>query len=473
VQAPRAQLGTDARRCPRLPEPGAIRAGVASRGAGSLDRPGGLCFSVFPMLDPRTLAERRAEIVESCRRRGVEVDIDGAIAARERVAAAQTQLGGINQRRNEHQSAGKRKLEPSQREAHVAEGRRLKEEAARLEGALAQAEAELHARLAAIPNLVHPDAPVGGEEDFRELRRVGTIPRFDFEARDHLALGERLDLFDFEAGAQVAAPKFYYLKNAAVLLELALQRFALDILTGEGFTPYLTPDLARRAIVDSFAFSPRGPETQIYSVTDTDLDLIGTAEITLGGLYADAILDEADLPLKLAGVSHCYRTEAGSAGRESKGLYRVHQFTKVEMFVFCRPEESEAMHELLLSVEERIYQALEIPYRVIDVASRDLGAPAYRKFDLEAWMPGRGDGGAYGEVTSASNCTDFQARRLKTRFRRAGGRRNELVHTLNGTAIAVPRTLIALLGNHQRADASVDVPKALRPYLGLDRLEPR
>jgi seryl-tRNA synthetase len=425
------------------------------------------------MLDPRTLAERRDEILESCRRRGIEVDIDGAIVARERVAAIQTELGQINQRRNEHQTAGKRKLEASEREAHVAEGRRLKQEAGQLERALAEAESELEAKLVPIPNLVHPDAPVGGEFDFRELRRVGTLARFDFEPLDHLALGERLDLFDFEAGARVTAPKFYYLKNAAVLLELALQRFALDLLAEEGFTPYLTPDLARRRIVDAFAFSPRGPETQIYSIGDTDLDLIGTAEITLGGLYADTVLDEADLPLQLAGISHCYRTEAGSAGREGKGLYRVHQFTKVEMFVICRPEESETMHQRLLALEERIYQALEIPYRVIEVATGDLGAPATRKFDLEAWMPERGDGGEYGEVTSTSNCTDFQARRLKTRFRRAGAKRTELVHTLNGTAIAVPRTIIALLGNHQLADGSVAVPKAFRPYLGLDRIEPR
>ena len=425
------------------------------------------------MLDPRTLAERRDEILESCRRRGVEADVDGAIVARERVAATQTELGQLNQRRNEHQTAGKRKLEASERKAHVAEGRRLKQEAGRLERSLSEAESELEAKLAPIPNLVHPDAPVGGEADFRELRRVGTLAPFDFEPLDHLALGERLDLFDFEAGARVTAPKFYYLKNAAVLLELALQRFALDLLAEEGFTPYITPDLARRRIVDAFAFSPRGPETQIYSISDTDLDLIGTAEITLGGLYADTVLDEADLPLQLAGISHCYRTEAGSAGRESKGLYRVHQFTKVEMFVICRPEESETMHEQLLAVEERIYQALEIPYRVIDVATEDLGAPATRKFDIEAWMPERGDGGEYGEVTSTSNCTDFQARRLKTRFRRAGAKRTELVHTVNGTASAVRRTIIALLGNHQRADGSVAVPKALRPYLGLDCIEPR
>ncbi len=425
------------------------------------------------MLDPKTLAEHRHEAIESCRRRGVEADVDGAIAAHERLSGIQTELGQLNHTRNRHQTAGKGKLDPAEREAHAAEGRRLKRDVGRLDGALTQARAELHRWLSQIPNLVHPDTPEGGEEDFRELRRVGTPPSFDFAPLDHLALGQRLDLFDFESGAKVAGQKFTYLKNAAVYLELSLQRFALDILAKEGFTPFLTPDLARRSLVDAFAFSPRGPESQIYSISDTDLDLIGTAEITLGALHTDAILDEADLPLKLAGISHCFRTEAGSAGRESKGLYRVHQFTKVEMYIFCRPDQSEQMHELLIALEERLMQALEIPYRVIDVAAGDLGAPAYRKFDIEAWMPGRGGGGEYGEVTSASNCTDYQARRLKTRFRRPGAKRNEFVHTLNGTAIAVPRTIIALLENHQRADGSVEIPKALRPYLGIDRIEPR
>ncbi len=425
------------------------------------------------MLDPKTLAEQRDEIAESCRRRGVQVDLNAAIQARERLADVQTRLGELNRQRNQHQDAGKRKLEADAREAHAAVGRRLKNEVGQLEDELAGAQRELDEKLAPIPNLVHPDSPVGGEQDFRELRRVGSPPSFDFEPLDHLALGERLELFDFEGGARVTGQKFYYLKNAAVLLELALQRFALDVVMAEGFQPLITPDLARRKIVDDLAFSPRGPETQIYSVTGTDLDLIGTSEITLGGLYADAILDEADLPLKLAGISHCFRTEAGSAGREGRGLYRVHQFTKVEMFVFCRPDDSASVHEELLHVEEQIFQALEIPYRVIDVATRDLGAPAYRKFDIEAWMPDRGESGEYGEVTSASNCTDFQARRLRTRFRRQGAKKNELVHTLNGTAIAVPRTLIALIGNHQCKDGSVSVPKALRPYLGLDRIEPR
>jgi seryl-tRNA synthetase len=258
-----------------------------------------------------------------------------------------------------------------------------------------------------------------------------------------------------------------------VILELALQRLALDLLLEEGFRIYTTPDLARRRIVDAMAFSPRGPETQIYSVEGTDLDLIGTAEITLGGLYEDCVLEEDDLPIKIAGISHCYRTEAGAAGRESKGLYRVHQFTKVEMFAFTRPEDSEAMHGELLRIEERMFQALRVPYRVIDIAAGDLGAPAYRKFDIEAWLPGRGERGDWGEVTSTSNCTDFQARRLKTRFRRKGSKKNELVHTLNGTAVAIARALIALLENHQQADGSITIPEALRAYTGFDRIGPR
>jgi seryl-tRNA synthetase len=425
------------------------------------------------MLDPRMLESRRDEIAASCRRRRVEVDLEAAIAAHRRVAELQTELNALNQRRNEHQAGGKRKLAPDERDAHVAEGRRLKEEVADLEKRLASEQESLQARMLAIPNLLHPDLPDGGEADFRELRRVGTPRRFDFPPLDHLALNEKLDLFDFEAGAKVSGQKWYFLKNEAVLLELALQRMALDHVTRAGFIPFATPDVARREIVDGLAFSPRGAETQIYSIAGTDLDLIGTSEITLGGIHADALLDEAQLPLRLAGVSHCFRTEAGSAGRESKGLYRVHQFTKVEMFAITRPEDSEAMHEELVAIEERILQALEIPYRVIDIAAADLGAPAYRKFDIEGWMPMRGGSGDYGELTSASNCTDYQARRLKTRFRRASAKKNELVHTLNGTAIAVPRVIVALLENHQCADGSVAIPAALQRYLGLERIGPR
>jgi seryl-tRNA synthetase len=407
------------------------------------------------MLDPRDLAARRDEIVESCRRRGVAVDVDEAVARYRRVAAVQTELDAANRARNEH---GRQRGDP-------AEGRRLKEEAVRLEAELAAARAafeEIHRR---IPNLVHPEVPVGGEQDYRVLRQVGE-PRPG--GRDHLALAASLDLVDFEGGARVAGQKWYFLKNEAVLLELALQRFAIDVVRAEGFTLYATPDVARPEIVEGIGFDPRGEETQIYSLANADLCLVGTAEITLGGLYAESVLGEEELPKLLAGISHCFRTEAGAAGRESKGLYRVHQFTKVEMFACTRPEDSEAVHERMLAIEERIFQALEIPYRVIDTATGDLGAPAWRKYDVEAWMPGRGERGDWGEVTSTSNCTDYQARRLRIRFRR--GKKAELVHTLNGTAVAVPRTLVALLENHQRPDGSVAIPKALQPYLGLERL---
>ena len=236
--------------------------------------------------------------------------------------------------------------------------------------------------------------PDGGEDDARELSRWGEPRKFGFQALDHVQLGAKLDLLDFDGGAKVAGQKFYYLKNEAVLLELGLQRFALDLLLEEGFTPYVTPDLARPAIVDGIGYNPRGAETQIYSLANEDLCLVGTAEITLGGLYADAIVQEDELPIQLAGISHCFRTEAGAAGRESKGLYRVHQFTKVEMFALTRPEDSDAMHARLLAIEERVFQGLELPYRVVDIAAGDLGAPAFRKFDIEAWMPGRGEGGA-------------------------------------------------------------------------------
>ncbi len=426
------------------------------------------------MLDARILEDRRDEIVESCRARQIPVDVDAAIALHEQTNRLRTVLNEANRLRNEHQKAGKQKLDAQAREAHTLEGRRLKEEVAAHEEELRVAEQQLEAALRQLPNFLHPDTPRGREEDFRVLSTVGEPRKLDFPARDHLELATALDLVDFERAAQVSGQKFYYLKREAALLELALQRFALDQLMPEGFVPVVTPDLARPDVIEGLGFSPRGEETQIYSISGHELCLIGTSEITLGGMYADSILAEEDLPLKLAGVSHCFRTEAGAHGRESKGLYRVHQFTKVEMFVFCRPEDSDAQHAELLRLEQQIWDALEIPYRVIDIASADLGAPAYRKFDLEAWMPGRGEAGEYGEITSTSNCTDFQSRRLKIRFRRAGEKkRNDLVHTLNGTAISNARAIVALLENHQQADGSITIPKALVPYMGTDRIGPR
>jgi seryl-tRNA synthetase len=425
------------------------------------------------MLDPKILGERRDEIAESCKKRGLVVDLDAILATQQDHNALVTQLGETNRLRNEHQKSGKRKMDDAERATHVAAGRDFKEQVSEIEGRLRESETGLMTAMRELPNFVHPDSPVGSEDKFREISTSGEIPKFDFEPKDHLELCQALDLVDFESAAKVAGSKWYYLKNEACLLDLALQRFALDVVMEEGFTPITTPDVARPDVIEGLGFNPRGDESQIYSIEGHDLCLIGTAEITIGGMYADTIFDEADLPLKIAGISHCFRTEAGAAGKESKGLYRVHQFSKTEMFVFTRPEDSEAQHQELLRIEQRIFDALEIPYRVIDIATGDLGAPAYRKFDLEAWMPGRGEGGEWGEITSTSNCTDFQARRLKIRFKRQGAKKNEMVHTLNGTAISNARAILTLLEIHQRSDGSVAIPKILQPYMGRDSIGPR
>jgi seryl-tRNA synthetase len=255
-----------------------------------------------------------------------------------------------------------------------------------------------------------------------------------------------------------------------VRLELALQQYALGILCGHGFTPVITPDLAHTEILHGTGYIPRGPETQIYSIEHTSLNLVATAEITLGGMLAGTTLDAERLPLKLCGISHCFRTEAGAAGRASRGLYRVHQFTKVEMFAFTLPDQSDAMLEHFREIEGEIFDGLGLPYRVVDTATGDLGGPAYRKYDLEAWMPGRGERGEWGEVTSTSNCTDYQARRLNIRYKHKGEKGTHLLHTLNGTAVAISRALIAILENYQRADGSVGVPVALQPWVGTSEI---
>ncbi len=425
------------------------------------------------MLDPRNLRERRDEIVESCRARHIEADVDATIVLHERANQSRTALNEANRQRNEHQQTGKKKLDDDERASHIAQGRRLKEEVSLLESRARDAETEFEISLRRLPNFLHAETPRGNEEDWKLLSTSGEPRSFDFPSRDHLSLAKDLDLVDFESGAKVAGQKFYYLKREAALLEVALQRFALDQLLPHGFIPIITPDVARPDVIEGLGFNPRGKESQIYSIAGHDLCLIGTSEITLGGMVADKILAEDELPLRLAGISHCFRTEAGAHGRESKGLYRVHQFTKIEMFVFCRPEDSEQQHAELLRHQREIFDALEIPYRVIDIASADLGAPAIRKFDLEAWMPGRGEDGDWGEITSTSNCTDYQSRRLKIRFRRSGGKKNEFVHTLNGTAIANARTIVAILENHQQKDGSITISKALVPYLGTDRIGPR
>lgn len=422
------------------------------------------------MLDIKYVAAHAEDVARNTKNRNVQADVQAVVEAYRTRNVALTELEQARAEANANAKAMKDKVTPEERQKRIEDGRAWKQKIAELEQVVAQLEPELDQRLRALPNLTHPDVPVGNtDNDHHELRKWGTPREFAFPPLDHVALAEKLDLIDFEAGAKVAGQKFYFLKNELVLLDLALQRFTLDLLRRKGFTLVVTPDLARPDILEGIGFNPRGAETQVYSIAGHDLCLVGTAEITIGGMYQDAMLEPEQLPIKIAGISHCFRTEAGSGGRESRGLYRVHQFTKVEMFIFCEGETavSDAHHAELLAIEEEIFQALQIPYRVLDIASGDLGAPAYRKFDIEAWMPGRA---AYGEVTSTSNCTDYQSRRLNIRAHTAEKGRPKLVHTLNGTAVATSRGLIALLENHQQADGSVVVPAALRPYAGMERI---
>jgi seryl-tRNA synthetase len=425
------------------------------------------------MLDLKFVVANALAVKQNCRNRNAPADvlddIDRVVALESERKTLLQAVEEIRRRQNEVAQATGKERDPQKRSALIDDGKRLKLSVAEEEDRLRRLEAEMNQRLRRIPNLTHPDAPIGQTEDAsRELRQVGTPRAFDFKPKDHVELGKALDLIDFETAGKVSGNGFYFLKNDLVLLDLALQQFALRKLIAAGFIPIVTPDLARNNILEGIGFTPRGVETQVYSVEDTELSLIGTAEITLGGMLADEILDESSLPIKYVGLSHCFRTEAGAAGRASRGLYRVHQFTKVEMFAFTTPESSGAIHAEMLAIEEDLFQSLGIPFRVLDICSGDLGGPAYRKFDLEAWMPGRGEHGEYGEVTSTSDCTDYQARRLNIRYRPSGQKGTRFVHTLNGTAVALSRALIVVLENYQRSDGLIDVPEVLRPYVGKD-----
>jgi seryl-tRNA synthetase len=425
------------------------------------------------MLDVSFIRDHVEAVKDNCRNRNVTADVDRLIHLDDERKRLVHETQSIQQRQNELSKLIPKEKDKDKKQALVQDGRELREKVAGLDTRTKEVDTELRSVLSTIPNMTHPEAPVGTTaEANRVLRRHGEPRRFDFAPKDHVALAESLDLVDFEAGSSVAGQKFYYMKNEAVLLEFALIQYALGVLLREGYTPIITPDVARVEVLEGIGFIPRGPETQIYSLENTDLCLIATAEITLGGMHRDQILDELQLPIKYVGVSHCFRTEAGAPGRDTRGLYRVHQFTKVEMFAFTAPDQSDAIHQELLRIEETIFQALGLPYQVIDTCTGDLGGPAYRKFDLEAWMPGRGQQGEYGEVTSTSNCTDYQARRLNIRYKVPGQKGTRFVHTLNGTAVAVSRALLAILENNQQTDGSVMVPEVLRPWVGKEKIGP-
>jgi seryl-tRNA synthetase len=422
------------------------------------------------VIDLRLLREDPDRVRASQRARGEDVAlVDALLSADERRRSSGVRFDEL---RAEQKALGK--LIPKAAGDEKAE---LLKKAGQLAADVKAADAERDAAatetqelLQRLGNLVHPDVPVGGEEDFVTLEKHGTIRDFaaeGFEPKDHLALGQILGAIDVERGAKVSGSRFYFLTGVGALLELALVNAAMAQATAAGFTPMLTPALVRPQSMAGTGFLGQAAQ-DVYHLADDDLYLVGTSEVPLAAYHMDEILDADRLPLRYAGFSPCFRREAGSHGKDTRGIFRVHQFDKVEMFSYVAPEDSQAEHQRLLEWEKQWLTSLELPYRVIDVASADLGASASRKFDCEAWIPTQGK---YRELTSTSDCTEFQSRRLSIRVR--DGKQVKPLATLNGTLCAVPRTIVAILENHQQADGSVRVPEVLRPYLGgREVLEP-
>lgn len=413
------------------------------------------------MLDIKFIREHPDKTRDGLKKKGVEFDLNYLLGLDEKRRAKIKEVDDLRAEQNavSDEIAG---LGDDGKDKKITAMRELKSKLGDFEFELKAMEEEFGELMHRLPNLPMDEVPAGGDErDNVEVRICGAKRDFNFTPKDHLDIGVALDIVDFEIGAKVSGSGFYYLKNKGVLLELALIHYALDFLIKNGFALWLTPDLSRKRFYLGTGYLPKGPEAQIYEISESDLGLIATAEVTLAGIHSDEILEEDSLPRRYAGYSHCFRQESGGYGKYSKGLYRVHQFTKIEMFAYSRPEESNGLHEEFLRLEEELWTGLGIPYRVVEMCSGDLGSQAARKFDIEAWMPGRDE---YGEVTSTSNTTDYQARNLGIRYRTRNGDMG-FVHTLNGTAIAVSRAIIAILENYQQANGSVKIPEALWPYM--------
>jgi seryl-tRNA synthetase len=423
------------------------------------------------MLDLKLIRSDSERVKAALARRGAAGQVDELLAldARRRrllpeVESVQAERKALSKQIGEAKQAGEGV------EELMATVQGLKERIESGKEELEKVDLELGRLALSLPNLPDPDAPEGmTEDDAVVLREVGERPEFDFEPRDHLEIGTELGLIDMEAAARLSGSRFAYLKGDLVMLELALVRFAIELVRGEGHEPVVPPVLVREGALEGTGFLP-GDRDQIYEIPKDDLFLAGTSEVGLAGLHADQILEADSLPLRYCGFSTCFRREAGAAGRDTRGIFRVHQFDKVEMFSFVEPSGSAAEHERLLALEERILGELEIPYRVVNVAVGDLGAPAAKKYDCEAWIPSQG---RYRELTSCSNTTDYQARRLGCRYRPADGESPEAVHTLNGTAVAVGRTMIALIENRQERDGGFSLPKTLHKYGCPERISPQ
>ncbi len=422
------------------------------------------------MIDIKYLREQPDALRKNVKLRNAAVDVDALFVLDERRLSLLRTLEEMRRERNEVAEAMKSATAET-RPGLIERGKAIKDQIGTQEVELDSVETEWRGMLARIPNHTHPDAPIGAsDEDNKEIKQVGEVKKFSFRPRSHVELAEMHDLMDFTRAAKVSGAKFYFLKGKLALLEQALIKYGLDLISKEGYEVLTTPDVAKEAVLIGKGFLPRGPEKQVYYVEEQDLALVGTSEITVLGYHMDEVIPEAEVPKKYVAFSHCFRTEAGAYGRESYGLYRVHQFAKVEMFAFAKPEQSEAIHVEFLRLEEMFWQSLGIPYRVVDCCTGDLGGSDYRRYDIEAWMWGKNEGrGGWGEVTSTSNCIDYQARGLQIKYGgKEGGR--EYVHTLNGTVVATPRALLSILENYQQEDGSILIPEVLKSYCGFDRI---
>ncbi|MDO8618244.1 MAG: serine--tRNA ligase [Candidatus Uhrbacteria bacterium] len=418
------------------------------------------------MLDIKYIREHAEEVKENCAARRIEVDVDELLRLDGERLELMRRVELLRQERNE--IAEKMKAaKAGEREGLINQGKKVKENIVELEPKLKTAEESLHVLLLQVPNLTHPDTPRGETDaDNREWKIVGNVIKPKFQPKSHVELAAQHDLMDFERGAKVAGAKFYFLKGKLAILEQALIRYGIDFAIREGFTFLMTPDFAKEEVMVGKGFLPRGPEKQVYYIEGEDLALIGSSEATVLGYHMNEVLRADELPKKYVALSHCFRREAGTYGRESYGLYRVHQFSKVEMFAFSAPDQSEAIHLEFLRLEELFWKSLEIPFRVVDCCTGDLGGSDYRRYDLEAWMWGKNEGqGGWGEVTSTSNCLDFQARGLNIR-----SSNKDFLHTLNGTVVATPRALLSILESHQQADGSIKIPKVLQKYCGFKKI---
>ncbi|CAN5400583.1 serine--tRNA ligase [soil metagenome] len=408
------------------------------------------------MLDIRFIRENPDQVQDHAAKKGYTVDIKELLKHDESRRAFQQRVDSLRERRNELSS--KLKAQPEQ--SVIDEVRGIKEELGELESRLNETETQYNELLHSIPNMMQDDVPIGGEENSVEIKKWGEQ---NSGAIDHLDFAVKRDWVDFERGAKVAGAKFYYLKGDLALLENAITQYALEVLIKKNFIFMTVPAMVNSRIATGTGFAPRTSEqNDSYDIEGEDLTLVATAEIPLTGYHADEILDESVLPLMYVGYSPSFRKEAGAYGKHTRGLFRVHQFNKLEMYAFTTPEQSVGVHEKILAIEEEIWQAIGIPYHVINIASRDLGAPASKKYDLEYWSP---VDGIYRELTSASNCTDFQARNLNIRVRRQDGS-VEILHTLNGTAVSLARSLVAIIEHYQNTDGTLRVPDVLKPYLG-------